>query len=92
MQLICYGAAGTVTGSCHMLKTEDYNILIDCGFFQGGKLFNRNEDEFLFDPADVDFLLITHDTSTTSGECLCWSSAALRGGSSARWRPTIWLA
>lgn len=60
MQLICYGAAGTVTGSCHMLKTEDYNILIDCGFFQGGKLFNRNEDEFLFDPADVDFLLITH--------------------------------
>ncbi len=60
MRLICYGAAGTVTGSCHLLQTHDYNILVDCGFFQGKGLFDRNEEEFLFDPAEVDFLLLTH--------------------------------
>ena len=60
MRLISYGAAGTVTGSCHMLQTRDYNVLVDCGFFQGQGLFARNEEEFLFNPAEVDFLLLTH--------------------------------
>ena len=31
------GAASTVTGSKHLLKTPDKNILIDCGLFQGIK-------------------------------------------------------
>ncbi len=60
MKLICYGAAGTVTGSCHLLKTRDYSILVDCGFFQGKGLFERNEEEFGFDPSKIDFLLLTH--------------------------------
>jgi len=60
MRLISYGAAGTVTGSCHMLQTQDHNILVDCGFFQGSGLFSKNEDEFPFDPAEIDFLLLTH--------------------------------
>jgi metallo-beta-lactamase family protein len=31
------GAAETVTGSKHLLKTPELNILVDCGLFQGLK-------------------------------------------------------
>ena len=31
------GAGGTVTGSKHILRTPELNILIDCGLFQGIK-------------------------------------------------------
>jgi metallo-beta-lactamase family protein len=30
-----HGAAGTVTGSCFELRTNDTRVLIDCGMFQG---------------------------------------------------------
>ncbi len=55
-----YGAAETVTGSCHLLQLHNgINILIDCGMFQG-QVEERNHNDFGFDPADVDFLLLTH--------------------------------
>ena len=58
--VISYGAAGMVTGSCHLLELSDgKRILIDCGMFQGGEE-DRNYDPFGFDPATVDFLLLTH--------------------------------
>jgi len=58
--VISYGAAETVTGSCHLLELENgEQILIDCGMFQGGEE-ERNAEAFGFDPAQVDFLLLTH--------------------------------
>jgi metallo-beta-lactamase family protein len=60
MRLTCHGAAGTVTGSCHLLETKHYKILVDCGSFQGRGQGGRNDDEFPFDPAEIDFLLLTH--------------------------------
>ncbi len=55
-----YGAAETVTGSCHLLQLQNgINILVDCGMFQG-EVTERNYNPFGFDPADVDFLLLTH--------------------------------
>ena len=30
-------AAGTVTGSCFLLETEQARVLVDCGMFQGPK-------------------------------------------------------
>ncbi len=55
-----YGAAEVVTGSCHLLQLQNgINILIDCGMFQG-LVGERNHNPFGFDPADVDFLLLTH--------------------------------
>jgi metallo-beta-lactamase family protein len=37
MHLTFLGAAGTVTGSRHLLEVDGARILIDCGLFQGVK-------------------------------------------------------
>lgn len=55
-----FGAAETVTGSCHFLQLKQGpQILIDCGMFQGSAE-KRSGDDFGFDPQKVDILLITH--------------------------------
>jgi metallo-beta-lactamase family protein len=61
MKLHFCGAAKEVTGSCHLLETSKYKILVDCGMFQGGN-FNegKNHDDFPFNPAEIDVLLVTH--------------------------------
>jgi metallo-beta-lactamase family protein len=61
MQITCHGAAGFVTGSCHLVETESTRFLIDCGMYQGNKALNRkNFEPFGFQPADIDFVISTH--------------------------------
>jgi len=56
-----HGADQNVTGSCHLVSCNDTQILIDCGLYQGGReLTEENRQPFGFDPADVDYLLLTH--------------------------------
>src|SRR5690349_7281878 len=55
------GAAGTVTGSKHLLTMGDRRILIDCGLFQGLKeLRLRNWSAFPIDPQQIDAVVLTH--------------------------------
>ncbi len=55
------GAAGTVTGSRHLLQIDGKHYLIDCGLFQGGRqLRQKNWDPFPFPPHQIDAVLITH--------------------------------
>src|SRR6266496_2365902 len=55
------GAAQTVTGSRHLLRTPELNILIDCGLFQGLKeLREKNWEAFPLDPASIDVMILTH--------------------------------
>lgn len=55
-----FGAAETVTGSCHFLQLKQGpQILVDCGMFQG-YAEKRAYEDFGFDPKKVDVLLITH--------------------------------
>ena len=55
------GAAETVTGSKHLLRTPELNILVDCGLFQGIKsLRMKNREELPVHPGDIDMLLLTH--------------------------------
>ena len=55
------GAAETVTGSKHLLRTPELNILIDCGLFQGIKsLRMKNREELPVHPGEIDVLLLTH--------------------------------
>lgn len=56
-----HGAAGTVTGSRHLLRIGGKNILVDCGLFQGPKnLRLKNWDPFPISPVDIDLIVLTH--------------------------------
>ncbi len=55
-----YGAAQTVTGSCHLVKIDSIRILIDCGMFQGNGFGDKNYDPFEFNPSKIDYLILTH--------------------------------
>jgi metallo-beta-lactamase family protein len=55
------GAAGTVTGSKHLLDLGEHRVLVDCGLFQGLKeLRLRNWAPFPFDASKIDAVVLTH--------------------------------
>jgi metallo-beta-lactamase family protein len=55
------GGAGEVTGSRHLLRLPQGNVLLDCGLFQGRREEARKKSErFLFDPAQVDAVILSH--------------------------------
>jgi metallo-beta-lactamase family protein len=61
MKLEFHGADQNVTGSCHLLEAAGKRILIDCGLYQGGReMEEENAEPFGFDPAAIDYLLLTH--------------------------------
>jgi metallo-beta-lactamase family protein len=61
MQLEFYGAAGEVTGSCHVVEVNGRRLLLDCGLVQGGESpFERNRVPFPFDAAQVDAVVLSH--------------------------------
>ena len=55
------GGARSVTGSKYLLEVDDFNLLIDCGLFQGLKeLRRRNWDPFPIPPDKIDAVILTH--------------------------------
>jgi len=61
MKLSFHGADRNVTGSCHLVECAGNKVLIDCGLYQGGReIFEENAEPFGFEPADIDYLLLTH--------------------------------
>ncbi len=60
-ELTFVGAAGTVTGSKHLLTVGGKRIFVDCGLFQGTKQITALNDAPLpVEPDDVDAVVITH--------------------------------
>lgn len=56
-----FGAASTVTGSKILVETDQANVLVDCGMFQGLKeLRLLNWRPIAFDAARIDCVLLTH--------------------------------
>jgi metallo-beta-lactamase family protein len=61
MHLEFFGAAGEVTGSCHIVRVAGRTVLLDCGLIQGGESPDeRNRQPFPFDAAGVDALILSH--------------------------------
>ncbi len=69
MKIQFLGAARTVTGSKHLIITDDgKKILLDCGFFQGrGAETDGMNRTFNFDPATIDYLILSHAHIDHSG-------------------------
>ncbi len=68
MKIHFLGAARTVTGSMHLLEVNGSRILLECGLFQGkrDKTYERNQN-FPFDPKDIDTVLLSHAHLDHSG-------------------------
>ncbi|MCU0944045.1 MAG: MBL fold metallo-hydrolase [Rubritepida sp.] len=74
------GAARTVTGLCLLFEAPGARFLVDCGMFQGPKTLKAlNHEPFPFDPASVDFLLLTHAHIDHSGLIPRLVKAGFRG-------------
>ncbi|MCM0650485.1 MBL fold metallo-hydrolase [Clostridium swellfunianum] len=67
MKIQFYGAAGCVTGSCHLLKVNNKRILLDCGLYQGKDEKERGNEEFDFNPKEIDYVLLSHAHIDHSG-------------------------
>lgn len=56
-----HGAAGTVTGSRHLIETGGKKILVDCGMFQGGRAMrDKNWEPFPVGVHEIDAIVLTH--------------------------------
>jgi metallo-beta-lactamase family protein len=69
MKLKFCGAAGTTTGSQHLLEVNGTRILLDCGLYQG-----HREDSYEvnckfphFDPKEIDVVILSHAHIDHSG-------------------------
>jgi metallo-beta-lactamase family protein len=69
MNITFHGAAQTVTGSKHLLSLKNgKKILLDCGLFQGmGKETLMMNESFGFEPASIDYLILSHAHIDHSG-------------------------
>jgi metallo-beta-lactamase family protein len=67
MKIQFYGAAKTVTGSCHILHINGKTVLLDCGLYQGSDEKKFGNEEFDFNPKDVDYVILSHAHIDHSG-------------------------
>jgi metallo-beta-lactamase family protein len=67
-RLTFLGAAGTVTGSKHLVEHRGLRVLVDCGLFQGLKALRlMNWADAPVDPRTLDAVLLTHAHLDHSG-------------------------
>jgi len=80
MKIQFLGAAKTVTGSCFYVETSNLKFLVECGAFQGpSEIEERNYDPFPFNPADIDFVFLTHAHFDHSGRLPLLVKQGFRG-------------
>ncbi len=61
MQIEFVGAAQTVTGSKHLIRTRHANVLLDCGMFQGRRKESIAKNQDLgVDPRAIDAVILSH--------------------------------
>ncbi len=61
MKITFLGAAGEVTGSQHLIETDNLRLLLDCGLFQGHRKDARIKNmEFHCRPKELDGVILSH--------------------------------
>jgi metallo-beta-lactamase family protein len=60
MEIFFGGAAGEVTGSKHVIKTAHASVLLDCGMSQGHHNDREKNTSFLFQPSEINAVIISH--------------------------------
>ncbi|UUM13256.1 MBL fold metallo-hydrolase [Clostridiaceae bacterium HFYG-1003] len=79
MKLKFSGAAGSVTGSSHLLEVNGHQVLLDCGLYQGADAKIRGNDVFPFDPAKIEYLILSHAHIDHSGRIPMLYKKGFRG-------------
>jgi metallo-beta-lactamase family protein len=80
MRITFHGATRDVTGSCYLVECQDKRILIDCGLYQGNRETDEeNRNDFGFDPASIDYLLLTHSHLDHCGRIPLLSRRGFKG-------------
>ncbi|MBR0597136.1 MBL fold metallo-hydrolase RNA specificity domain-containing protein [Sinanaerobacter chloroacetimidivorans] len=80
MNIKFLGAAMSVTGSCHLITTDRYKILFDCGQFQGSKALDElNFGDLGFDPREIDFVILSHAHIDHSGRIPLLTNRGFKG-------------
>ncbi len=77
MKISFYGAARSVTGSCHYLEISGKKILVDCGLQQG--MDANNDEPFPFAPNEIDYVFLTHAHIDHSGRLPLLSKFGFEG-------------
>lgn len=68
MKITFCGAAGTTTGSQHLIQTKSARILLDCGLYQGRRDDTRDRNRnFIYDPMTLDAMVLSHAHIDHSG-------------------------
>ena len=80
MKVTFCGATKTVTGSNFLVEGAGKKFLIDCGLYQGkAELEEQNYREFDYNPAEIDFMLLTHAHIDHSGRIPLLYNDGFRG-------------
>jgi len=68
MHIEFVGAAQTVTGSKHLIRTKNATVLLDCGMFQGRRRESLAHNQQLgIDPGELDAVVLSHAHIDHSG-------------------------